>query len=177
MALSRPTFSSTALPFSGGIYLLAAELKRAHQLRVGGLGRHLFPKGFYLYVGSAQRNLIQRLRRHISGHTSGNGKKVHWHIDYLLTRARVRSVWCLAAPREWECRLGRRLAGLRGSRIPLNGFGSSDCLCRTHLYYFPTISKDTIDKICPGKFRGFYYGPEGSRSDPTAAPPVRERSL
>ncbi|MFQ5957331.1 MAG: DUF123 domain-containing protein [Candidatus Brocadiales bacterium] len=147
MGLSWPSLSSTALPFSGGVYLLTAELKKGCRLKVGSLGRHIFPMGFYLYVGSAQRNLIQRLRRHVSGQS--NGKKLHWHIDYLLAHTRIRSIWGFAAPKEWECRLGRRLAGLRGSKTLLKGFGSSDCSCMTHLYYFPNIYETRVPEGSP----------------------------
>ncbi|MFQ5862594.1 MAG: DUF123 domain-containing protein [Candidatus Brocadiales bacterium] len=147
MAGSWPSLPYDALPFSGGVYLLAAELKRGYQLRVGGLGRHLFPRGSYLYVGSAQRNLIQRLRRHVSGHSVS--KKFHWHIDYLLAHARIRFIRVFAAPKEWECRLGRRLAGLKDSKVVLKGFGSSDCRCKTHLYYFPAIPKARVPKKSP----------------------------
>ena len=110
---------------------------------MGALGKHLFPDGLYLYTGSAQRNLRQRLRRHLSG-PSGAAKKFHWHIDYLLAHAHVRHVWAFAAPKEWECRLGGNMARIEGVRVPLNGFGSSDCDCETHLYY---LQKDSLHAI------------------------------
>ena len=135
MGVLQPSLSDTVSSFSSGIYVLAAELKRSSRLEIGGLGRHSFPKGFYLYVGSAQRNLAHRLRRHLSEHP--NGKKLHWHIDYLLAHARVRYIWGFAGPKDWECRLSRYLTGLDGVQIPLNGFGSSDCHCKAHLFYFP----------------------------------------
>ncbi len=155
MVRLRPSVISDALPFNGGVYLLAAELQKDCRLRVGRLGRHLFPRGFYLYVGSARRNLMQRLRRHTSGNTGG--KKLHWHIDYLLAHARIRSIWGFAAPKEWECRLGHRLAGIKGATIPLNGFGSSDCRCKTHLYHFPSMSGTMLESIFPNRFPGFNY--------------------
>ncbi|MEE9584935.1 MAG: GIY-YIG nuclease family protein [Candidatus Brocadiales bacterium] len=164
MGVLQRTLSPLSLPtastFNGGIYLLVAELKRGCSLSVGRLGRHFFPKGFYLYVGSAQTNLVQRLRRHLAENPTG--KRPHWHIDYLLAHARIRYIWGFAAPKEWECRLGRRLAGLSGLEIPLNGFGSSDCHCDTHLYYFSNrkhtlLSTDMFERVYPKRFRNFCY--------------------
>ena len=37
-----------------------------------------FQKGIYVYVGSAKRNILQRINRHKEFH-----KKLHWHFDYL----------------------------------------------------------------------------------------------
>ncbi len=144
---------------------------------MGRLGRAFFPKGFYVYVGSAQRNLPQRLARHLrnAGICSGracpepfwyracsaggtfskasfattiiaplhatNPLKVytaHWHIDYLLPHAKILSIHVFKASKEWECRLSRRLARLEGARVIMKGFGSSDCRCPSHLYYFPS---------------------------------------
>lgn len=130
------------------MYLLLLELRRGRILRIGELGRRLaFPRGFYLYVGSAQRNLPQRLARHLC-----HEKALHWHIDYLLTCARICSIYSYEAPREWECRLSQRIAGLKGVRVALKGFGSSDCSCQTHLYYSPTTPG--VEEIVPKGLRG-----------------------
>lgn len=158
MGVSQPSLSATALPFSGGVYILSVQLERDRHLRVGGLGGHLFRRGLYFYVGSAQRNLAHRLRRHLSEHH--NGKKFHWHIDYLLAHASVRHIWGFATPKEWECRLSRRLSVLNGVHIPLKGFGSSDCRCNTHLYYLPEDSPflltDTMfAEILPKRYSRF----------------------
>lgn len=147
---------STSLPFTcpessrrkGGVYLLLLELKKACSLRAGRLGLASFPRGFYLYIGSAQKNLAQRLRRHLS-----TEKRNHWHIDYLLPSARIRSIYSYEAPREWECRLSQRIAGLKGARVVLKGFGSSDCSCPTHLYFFPNIPR--VEDIAPKGLRGW----------------------
>ncbi len=158
---------------------MAAELRRRRLLGVGALGRHPFPRGLYLYTGSAQRNLYQRLRRHLSG-PSGAAKKFHWHIDYLLAHARVRYVWAFAAPKEWECRLGGYIARMEGVRVPLIGFGSSDCKCETHLYHigedsFHAIPEAILETLSDAVndndevSAAFYYNIEKSRRGVAAA--------
>ncbi|HHT9119228.1 MAG TPA: GIY-YIG nuclease family protein [Candidatus Hypogeohydataceae bacterium YC41] len=103
------------------------------EIQIGKLGRAFFPEGFYVYVGSAQRSLAQRLERHLR-----KEKALHWHIDYLLHHAEILSIYAQKASKEWECRLSRRLAGLEGARVVMRGFGSSDCGCMSHLYFFPS---------------------------------------
>jgi Uri superfamily endonuclease len=72
-----------------GCYSLIIELQRKKTIRVGKLGEAVFPAGTYVYTGSAMKGLGTRLRRHCS-----RKKKIHWHIDYLLTlpEARVRQI-------------------------------------------------------------------------------------
>ncbi|MEK7822041.1 MAG: DUF123 domain-containing protein, partial [Planctomycetota bacterium] len=65
------------------------------------------------------------------------GATAHWHIDYLLPHAKILSIQVFKAPKEWECRLSKRLARLEGAGIIMKGFGASDCRCPSHLYYFP----------------------------------------
>ena len=108
------------------------SLQEGQRLTVGKLGGASFPKGFYVYVGSAQKNLSQRIERHLR-----KEKSLHWHIDYLLPHAKILSIQIFKASKEWECRLSRRLAGLEGAGIIMKGFGASDCKCPSHLYYFP----------------------------------------
>lgn len=64
------------------------------------------------------------------------GKKLHWHIDYLLQRAQLVEVWSVASEERLECKWGEVARGLSGAQVPVRGFGSSDCHCPTHLIYF-----------------------------------------
>ena len=68
-----------------GTYILLIAVERALTLDVGRLGAMTFPPGYYLYVGSALRNLGHRLARHLR-----REKRVHWHID---VRAGRRGSW------------------------------------------------------------------------------------
>lgn len=114
-----------------GVYCLVVQLHRRHSLEIGRLGTFLFPAGFYVYVGSAQGNLEHRIRRHLR-----QEKKMRWHIDYLLRYGHVASVHTYAGEKKKECTLSREIEKMRYASVPVKGFGSSDCSCYSHLYFF-----------------------------------------
>ena len=121
-----------------GSYILVVFIDRDIKLIIGALGKIKFQKGFYLYTGSAMGNsgsvtLIARIRRHVSPPES---KKVHWHIDYLLNN-KYSYVYCLymiPSLQNIECLIANELLNVSDGHI--NKFGSSDCLCKSHLLYF-----------------------------------------
>jgi len=106
-------------------YQLLIEVTGPLRLRVGRLGAFDFPAGLYLYTGSALRNFEARVRRHLA-----ISKKLHWHIDYLLSAPGVRVVDVLRH-NEAECDVNRRVDG----EVVVPGFGASDCRagCGSHL--------------------------------------------
>jgi len=108
-------------------YQLVLRLKRSARLRIGRLGVFDFPAGCYVYTGSAKRNLEARVARHLS-----SGKRLHWHIDYLLCCAGV-EVLRVRRFRRAECAVNSRTRGA----ILVPGFGASDCRagCGAHLKY------------------------------------------
>ncbi|MFH1640090.1 MAG: GIY-YIG nuclease family protein [Chloroflexota bacterium] len=110
-----------------GSYLLLIRLAEAQKIRVGALGTIEFRAGFYAYVGSAMGGFGSRLRRHLR-----KDKKAHWHIDYLLEQASVEYVIISASNMRTECAIARTLSLGFAS---VAGFGSSDCRCRSHLFY------------------------------------------
>jgi Uri superfamily endonuclease len=128
-----------------GTYALLLRLDKRERITVGKLGTFDFPVGYYLYVGSAlgPGGLRARLARHRRGSDSSSqpnsdptGKKLHWHIDYLLQRARLVEVWSVTSEERLECKWGEVASGLSGAQVPVWGFGSSDCRCPAHLIYF-----------------------------------------
>ena len=117
----------------GGIYKLVIKLSRDKEIKIGKLGTFVFPKGFYVYTGSAQNGFEKRINRHLS-----SNKKFHWHIDYLLSHAKVIKVLRYVGSKD-ECKLNQ-VTGQSANAIPIvEKFGSSDCNCVTHLYYFKNI--------------------------------------
>ena len=118
-----------------GCYNLIISLKRKKTIRVGKLGVASFPRGTYVYTGSAMNGLGARLGRHLS-----REKKLHWHIDYLLTQreARIERIILYSPAPDQECRQNHRIAGLPGATVILKNFGASDCKagCGSHLFYF-----------------------------------------
>ena len=112
-----------------GSYLLVLELPRDETLPVGALGERFFPKGYYVYAGSARGGLSARLARH-----RRVGKKLHGHIDFLRERCRVVRDLPVRSSRDEECELARRVGELAEEAVPR--FGCSDCSCPSHLFRF-----------------------------------------
>ncbi|OPY31747.1 MAG: hypothetical protein A4E32_01349 [Methanomassiliicoccales archaeon PtaU1.Bin124] len=111
-----------------GSYLLILELPQRLEVVVGKLGKMSLQPGLYIYAGSAQSGLESRLGRHFS-----QDKKKHWHIDYLLEHADLIGAFLLEGG-DKECELNRMVDQTAGCTRVGNGFGSSDCCCRTHLH-------------------------------------------
>ena len=119
-----------------GNYCLLIELIQPTVLTPGKLGTYSIPAGWYVYSGSGGSSLEGRLRRHVSSHP----KRLRWHIDYLLANPAAKLMEVIAFPgeRRGECYLNLRIKGMRGARVLISGFGSSDCTarCQSHLVYF-----------------------------------------
>ena len=100
------------------------------------MGRLKFSAGYYCYIGSALNGrLYNRVKRHISRVST---KKKHWHIDFLLDfpDIKVIKVILVPSPVREECKLAKTIKKLSINEVI--GFGSSDCNCNSHLYYFGT---------------------------------------
>ena len=115
-------------PEARGSYALVLQLDRPAEIAVGRLGVCEFAAGHYVYCGSALGGLHARIARHLRAE-----KRLHWHVDHLLTVARVVDVWVCESPERLECRLAAHLASRPGASHPVPGFGSSDCRCPSHL--------------------------------------------
>lgn len=130
---SKPPVSFSAWHMYKGTYCLILRTQGC-TLTVGSLGTVTFPRGWYVYVGSAQGpGGLSRVRRHIRVAAQGNASP-RWHIDYLLLLPEITlaAVACAESDdRQIECLLAAALGG-----EPVTDFGSSDCSCRSHLFYF-----------------------------------------
>ena len=129
-----------------GIYVLIIRVNKDTNVNVGALGRTAFAKGLYAYVGSAQTNLEQRIKRHLR-----KEKRLFWHIDYLLDsdQAEIVKVLHKETDKTEECAVANTLSE-KGE--PVDGFGCSDCRCRSHLfrigdYEFLLDSMKPLDKL------------------------------
>ena len=112
-----------------GAYVLLMELVQPAWIQVGRLGRRRFDAGWYAYVGSAMGGIERRIARH---QRPLDAKRVHWHIDRLLGRARLSAIYIKPSRKRQECLLAARL----GRRLrTIQGFGASDCRCSGHLFY------------------------------------------
>jgi Uri superfamily endonuclease len=122
---------------NAGLYFLLIRLPRRVRLSVRKKVYSL-PAGYYVYTGSAQRYLRQRIHRHCS-----RKKKKHWHIDYLLDHAVVVAVRIMADVQQKD---EPRYAGewaLLADGIPVPKFGAGDSPAVSHLAWFKTRKKIT----------------------------------
>ncbi|WP_455198486.1 GIY-YIG nuclease family protein [Kaarinaea lacus] len=108
-------------------YQLYIHLDESQPIVIGRLGSFNFSAGMYVYTGSAKRNLVSRVMRHLA-----DNKKIRWHIDYLLDEKDARIVELGFSTRP-ECLVNKQSCG----EIVIPGFGASDCKnkCSSHLKY------------------------------------------
>lgn len=125
-----------------GTYVLFVIFERDTDINVGAKGPHLFKAGTYCYVGSAMAGLDQRLGRHLA-----HDKCLKWHIDHLTVRCDRSEAWESYPDFIPECDLGHLVEECGG--IPeMQGFGCSDCGCRTHLFRVtPDVRQAVISRV------------------------------
>ncbi|MDR3131014.1 MAG: DNA/RNA nuclease SfsA [Treponema sp.] len=115
---------------NGGNYLLILEMPEDTEIIAGSLGMIRLRKGWYIYAGSARKNLRQRISRHLRKLK----KRKHWHIDYVTPHAGRIQALPILSYRNLECSLAADMENLGGRPMP--GFGCSDCRCGSHLFGF-----------------------------------------
>jgi sugar fermentation stimulation protein A len=126
-----------------GSYIIVLKLNRDRKLTIGGLGAVKFRKGYYLYVGSAKKDLSQRIARH-----QRLTKKKHWHIDFLREHAEFVAAIPIRSSADLECAIAGALGTIADWLVP--AFGSSDCSCETHLFGMredPLHTRSFIDTL------------------------------
>jgi Uri superfamily endonuclease len=139
-------------PINSGIYVLELFVTKGFNLHHNSLGKLLIPKGYYYYVGSAQKNLTQRIERHLKKY-----KKQHWHIDYLTcdNNITINNVYLLRDySKKYECTLVNDLISKYDLHVIIKGFGNTDCnSCESHLLFskkqlaysqFCSLYQDTV---------------------------------
>ncbi|MBT1247744.1 MULTISPECIES: GIY-YIG nuclease family protein [Thermosipho] len=112
-----------------GIYLLFITVKKDIKVKVGSLGEIKIKKGLYVYVGSAQNNLEQRIKRHTL-----KEKKLFWHIDYITSHPYVEIIGAILinGPKSLEPNIACKLS----QKFPhIKKFGATDDnACNSHLF-------------------------------------------
>lgn len=123
-----------------GIYTLIIFLSSEIRLNVGKLGVQKFPKGYYVYTGSALGTGVSSLKNRVSRHLKKREKRKRWHIDFLLAHenAAVTAVVAAQTDKNVECKMNHCIMETAEAKIPIAGFGASDCKenCKSHLLYF-----------------------------------------
>ncbi|MEZ4712237.1 MAG: GIY-YIG nuclease family protein [Caldilineaceae bacterium] len=125
-----------------GSYILILQSEVNRTIQVGRLGQFRIQPGFYLYVGSAlgPGGVAARVAHHrrISA-------RPHWHIDFLRQHVMLRDLFCRHDPVRREHAWAQQLAQSNDLSMPMPGFGASDCACRSHLFYAPSLPQ--IDQL------------------------------
>jgi len=116
-----------------GSYALILFCPKGKLVQIGKLGLLQLRRGFYVYIGSALGPGGVRARL---AHHRKLSLRPHWHIDYLRPHTCLDWIWYSHDRIRREHRWARIVSGLRGASVPLAGFGSSDCRCKTHLFFF-----------------------------------------
>jgi len=141
--------NKNSIPSKSGIYTILVSVNQPLRIQVGSLGYKIFPVGIYTYTGSAIGKSIS-LRTRVCRHFSSN-KKLHWHIDYLLTskNVEVKGISYLETSDKKECQVANHIENLLDAKVLIRGFGSSDCLykCTSHLHYFPNLDFDGVRSL------------------------------
>ncbi len=112
-----------------GNYFIILHLPEEKDIEIGSRGMMHFPAGYYVYVGSAKKNLDQRINHH--RHLR---KKMHWHMDYLRREADFIGAIPIRTKSELEHDMARAVSAISDWTIP--SFGCTDCHCATHLFGF-----------------------------------------
>ena len=132
-----------------GTYILVIKLSQNSKIIIGALGPIHFPKGLYFYVGSAMATtgaltLLNRVKRHVQKESH---QKVHWHIDYLLKsdKTQIIRVYMIPSVDKYECIIAKEI--LKKADDYISNFGSSDCSCKSHLFYINRLSSFKLSDI------------------------------
>ncbi len=165
MEVEPPSLANLKNLTSKGSYVLILELPKKSFITVGKLGIFMFLPGFYGYVGSAQGGLYRRLKRYLSSKRKKRWHIDYLLEEAYLKAIAICEVpdlpACARPPlasrpskpgtggqtvqanawraSQWqagriECSVATKL---HQTLSPIPGFGISDCLCSSHLYYHP----------------------------------------
>jgi len=129
-----------------GTYIVVLKSQQAKTIQVGKLAQLDIKQGYYVYIGSAMGSggVPARLKHH-----SKVSKRPHWHLDYLRAATEFYQAHALYSSERKECEWAAMMAKSVAVSQPMKGFGSSDCRCSTHLFYFSSRLKaaQAIGKI------------------------------
>jgi Uri superfamily endonuclease len=116
-----------------GTYVLVLSSRSNDLIQIGRLGALQLQLGFCVYVGSAlgPGGVRARLAHHLK-----LSRRPHWHIDYLRAHTRIEEIWYRLDTRRLEHVWAEHIGLAEGASVPLVGFGSTDCGCESHLFFF-----------------------------------------
>ena len=116
-------------------------------VQIGRWGRLDVEPGYYLYVGSAfgPGGVAARVTRHLR-----KRKPRRWHLDYLRAHVIPAQIWICYDPERREHPWATAV-GNSPCVNPIEGFGSSDCRCRAHLFRIKAQADlEWLSTVLPG---------------------------
>ena len=116
-----------------GTYALIFSGLKKGSVVIGKLGTLQLQPGFYIYFGSAfgPGGLKARIKHHFNP-----SSRPHWHLDYLSPTLKACEIWYTYDQIRREHQWAKIHSQTRGVSLPLPGFGSSDCRCLSHLFFY-----------------------------------------
>ena len=136
-------------PTQPGTYALVLACHATGAISIGRLGVLNLRSAFYVYIGSAfgPGGLASRIQHH-----HRIAARPHWHIDYLRAVCALVEVWFTTDVVHREHAWAKAVGGMPGALVPLPGFGSSDCECQSHLFFFKGMPpRNTFAGVSVGK--------------------------
>jgi len=131
---SRRSKTGSKQTLNSGVYVLEIFAEKNFSVRIKKFAGRIFSAGYYYYIGSAQKNLKQRLTRHLS-----KNKIIHWHIDHITTiKSNItKSIFIsFGSSKDLECELANCFEQIHNIDRSILGFGNSDSNCSsTHLFF------------------------------------------
>lgn len=116
-----------------GTYALILQANKGFACKVGKHNVIEGNAGSYVYVGSAfgPGGVHARIIHHLK-----MSSKPHWHLDYIRPYIQPVAVcFCYSSTRQ-EHRWATMVSKIVGAQFPMHKFGSTDCACPSHLFYF-----------------------------------------
>lgn len=138
--------SDRYLSYNGGVYTLILKAEKGNRIRVGRRKIVDVVPGYYIYVGSALKNLAYRLNRYIA--LTREDRRKHWHIDYILASQSVFlcSIVYAFTQHKVEPTVALALIG-KGFKVVREGIGSSEYHWKGYSHFLKAPSQASFNKI------------------------------
>ncbi|TDX11819.1 MULTISPECIES: DUF123 domain-containing protein [Petrotoga] len=93
-------------------------------------------KGLYAYIGSAMKNLHQRVGRHLTFNEKAYQK--HWHIDGILENEENKIIFIAMLPSDRRIEEDISIEFAKNFEF-IKGFGATDLTVKSNLYLIDDI--------------------------------------
>ncbi|WP_081429278.1 MULTISPECIES: DUF123 domain-containing protein [Petrotoga] len=134
-SIIKITFLLGGIKTNKGSYILLIDIKKDFTVNLHHKEIKI-NKGLYAYIGSAMKNLYQRVGRHMTFKEKAYQK--HWHIDGILENNENKIIFVAMLPS--DKRLEEDISKEFAERFQfIKGFGASDLTVKSNLYLVDNI--------------------------------------